>query len=72
MKNKYGQTPQEAARARVLMELHMMVTEDHYYRRSDDTDSFHREVLKHYAKINNTLAYKWGMDENTIDMKEVK
>ena len=71
MRDRNGQTPQEAARARVLFELNVMATDD-YYRRSDDTDSFHREVKKHYAKINNTLAYKWGMDENTIDMKEAK
>ena len=71
MKDKHGQTPQEAARTRVLFELNMMATND-YHRRSDDTDSFHREVQKHYAKINNTLAYKWGMDDDTINMKEVR
>ena len=71
MRNKYGQTPQEAARARVLMELHMMVTEDLYYRRSDDTDSFHREVRKHYAKINNALAEKWGLWENVLEVEKI-
>jgi hypothetical protein len=39
---------------------------------NENTSSFLKEVRKHYAKINNTLAYKWGMDEKTIDMKEVK
>ena len=78
MRNKYGQTPQEVTRANVLQQLRFMATNDEVswsqtmdiY--NENTPSFLREVRKHYAKINNTLAYKWGMDENTIDMKEVK
>ena len=78
MRNKYGQTPQEVTRANVLQQLRFMATNDEVswsqtmdiY--NENTSSFLREVRKHYAKINNTLAYKWGMDENTIDMKEVK
>ena len=75
MRNKYGQTPQEVTRANVLQQLRFMATNEEYTELSlynEDTSSFLREVRKHYAKINNTLAYKWGMDENTIDMKEVK
>jgi hypothetical protein len=78
MRNKYGQTPQEVTRANVLQQLRFMATNDEVswsqtmdiY--NENTSSFLREVRKHYAKINNTLAYKWGMDENTIDMKEIK
>ena len=78
MRNKYGQTPLEVTRANVLQQLRFMATNDEVswsqtmdiY--NENTESFLREVRKHYAKINNTLAYKWGMDENTIDMKEVK
>ena len=78
MRNKYGQTPLEVTRANVLQQLRFMATNDEVswsqtmdiY--NENTSSFLREVRKHYAKINNTLAYKWGMDENTIDMKEIK
>jgi len=78
MRNKYGQTPQEVTRANVLQQLRFMATNDEVswsqtmdiY--NENTESFLREVRKHYAKINNSLAYRWGMDENTIDMKEVK
>ena len=78
MRNKYGQTPQDVTRAKVLQQLRFMATNDEVswsqtmdiY--NENTESFLREVRKHYAKINNTLAYKWGMDENTIDMKEIK
>jgi len=78
MRNKYGQTPLEVTRANVLQQLRFMATNDEVswsqtmdiY--NENTESFLREVRKHYAKINNTLAYKWGMDENTIDMKEIK
>ena len=73
MKNKHGQTPQEVTRANVLQQLRFMATnESGYAELSLYTSSFLKEVRKHYAKINNTLAYKWGMDEKTIDMKEVK
>lgn len=75
MRNKYGQTPQEVTRANVLQQLRFMATDDEYTElrdQNENTSLFLREVRKHYAKINNTLAYKWGMDENTIDMKEVK
>ena len=78
MRNKYGQTPQVVTRANVLQQLRFLATKDEVswsqtmdiY--NENTESFLREVRKHYAKINNTLAYKWGMDENTIDMKEIK
>ena len=78
MRNKYGQTPLEVTRAHILQQLRFMATNDEVswsqtmdiY--NENTESFLREVRKHYAKINNTLAYKWGMDENTIDMKEIK
>jgi len=75
MKNKHGQTPQEVTRANVLQQLRFMATDEEYTKlrdQNENTSSFLREVRKHYAKINNTLAYRWGMDENTIDMKEVK
>ena len=75
MRNKYGQTPQEVTRANVLQQLRFMATDDEYTElrdQNENTSLFLREVRKHYAKINNTLAYKWGMDENTIDMKEIK
>tara|TARA_R100000988_G_C3962624_1_gene147032 strand:- start:148 stop:306 length:159 start_codon:yes stop_codon:yes gene_type:complete len=52
-----------------------MATDDEYTElrdQNENTSLFLREVRKHYAKINNSLAYRWGMDENTIDMKEVK
>ena len=75
MKNKHGQTPQEVTRANVLQQLRFMATDDEYTElrdQNENTSLFLREVRKHYAKINNTLAYRWGMDDNTIDMKEVK
>ena len=75
MKNKYGQTPQEVTRANVLQQLRFMATDEEYTKlrdQNENTSLFLREVRKHYAKINNSLAYRWGMDENTIDMKEVK
>ena len=75
MKNKHGQTPQEVTRANVLQHLRFMATDEEYTKlrdQNENTSSFLREVRKHYAKINNTLAYRWGMDDNTIDMKEVK
>ncbi len=75
MKNKHGQTPQEVTRANVLQQLRFMATDDEYTElrdQNENTSLFLREVRKHYAKINNSLAYRWGMDENTIDMKEVK
>ena len=75
MKNKHGQTPQEVTRANVLQQLRFMATDDEYTKlrdQNENTSLFLREVREHYAKINNTLAYKWGMDDNTIDMKEVK
>mgnify|MGYP003127596628 CR=1 FL=1 len=75
MKNKHGQTPQEVTRANVLQQLRFMATDDEYTKlrdQNENTSLFLREVRKHYAKINNTLAYRWGMDENTIDMKEIK
>ena len=70
MRNKYGQTPQEVARATVLFNLERMATTEGYAA-FEETPSFKREVRKHFAKINNTLAYKWRMDENTVDMKRV-
>ncbi len=75
MKNKHGQTPQEVTRANVLQQLRFMATDEEYTKlrdQNENTSSFLREVRKHYAKINNTLAYRWGMDDNTIDMKEIK
>tara|TARA_R100000654_G_scaffold67648_1_gene96274 strand:- start:74 stop:301 length:228 start_codon:yes stop_codon:yes gene_type:complete len=75
MRNKYGQTPQEVTRANVLQQLRFMATDDEYTKlrdQNENTSLFLREVREHYAKINNTLAYKWGMDDNTIDMKEIK
>jgi len=75
MKNKHGQTPQEVTRANVLQQLRFMATDDEYTKlrdQNENTSLFLREVREHYAKINNTLAYKWGMDDNTIDMKEIK
>ena len=75
MKNKYGQTPQEVTRENILRQLRFMATDEEYTKlrdQNENTSSFLREVRKHYAKINNTLAYRWGMDDNTIDMKEVK
>ena len=75
MKNKHGQTPQEVTRANVLQQLRFMATDEEYTKlrdQNENTSSFLREVRKHYAKINNTLAYRWGMHDNTIDMKEVK
>ena len=75
MKNKHGQTPQEVTRANVLQQLRFMATDEEYTKlrdQNENTSSLLREVRKHYAKINNTLAYRWGMDYNTIDMKEVK
>ena len=75
MKNKPGQTPQEVTRANVLQQLRFMATDEEYTKlrdQNENTSSFLREVRKHYAKINNTLAYRWGMDDNTIDMKEIK
>ena len=75
MKNKYGQTPQEVTRTNVLQQLRFMATDEEYTKlrdQNENTSLFLREVRKHYAKINNTLAYRWGMDDNTIDMKEVK
>ena len=75
MRNKYGQTPQEVTRANVLQQLRFMATDEEYTKlrdQNENTSSFLREVRQHYAKINNTLAYRWGMDDNTIDMKEVK
>ena len=76
MKNKPGQPPQEVTRANVLQQLRFMATHESGYGElslyNENTSSFLREVRKHHAKINNTLAYKWGMDESTIDMKEVK
>ena len=75
MKNKHGQTPQEVTRANVLQQLRFMATDDEYTElrdQNENTSLFLREVRKHYAKINNSLAYRWGMDDNTIDMKEVK
>ena len=75
MKNKYGQTPQEVTRANVLQQLRYMATNESGYGElsvyNENTSAFLREVRKHYAKINNTLAYRWGMDDNTIDMKEI-
>ena len=71
MRSKRGETPQEVARATVLFNLSQM-SRTNGYSAVEETPSFQLEVRKHYAKINNTLAYKWGMDEKTIDMKEVK
>ena len=76
IKNKHGQTPQEVTRANVLQQLRFMATNESGYAElslyNENTSSFLKEVRKLYAKMNNTLAYKWGMDEKTIDMKEVK
>jgi len=76
MKNKHGQTPEEVTRANVLQQLRFMATNESGYAElslyNENTSAFLREVRKNYAKINNTLAYKWGMDENTIDMKELR
>ena len=67
MKNKHGQTPQEVTRANVLQQLRFMATNESGYAElslyNENTSSFLKEVRKHYAKINNSLAYKWGMDE---------
>ena len=77
-RNKFGQTPQEVTRENILQQLRFMATEGkHHDELWEDTEristpTFLREVRQHYAKINNTLAYRWGMDDNTIDMKEVK
>ena len=54
MRNKYGQTPQEVARATVLFNLERMATTEGYAA-FEETPSFKREVRKHFAKINNTL-----------------
>jgi len=76
MKNKHGQTPEEVTRANVLQQLRFMATNESGYGElrlyNENTSAFLREVRKHYAKINNTLAYKWGMDDSTIDMKELR
>ena len=77
-RNKFGQTPQEVARENILQQLRFMATEGkHRDELFKDTERVNgplslQAVRQHYAKINNSLAYKWGMDENTIDMKEIE
>jgi len=70
VRDKYGQTPQDVARATVLFNLSAM-SRQNGWSAVEETQSFQLEVRKHYAKINNALAEKWGLDENTIDVKEV-
>jgi hypothetical protein len=71
--NIYGQTAVEAARARVLVELDLMATDEHgIFSVSDEGKAFYRLVRKEYAKIHNDLAKEWGMYENVIGMGDIK
>ena len=70
MRSKRGETPQEVARATVLFNLSAM-SRQNGWSAVEETPSFQLEVRKHYAKINNALAEKWGLWENVIEVEKI-
>jgi len=63
MRNKMNETPLDVARARILTEIWARGERGDNQKGSGvDTDSFDLQVQKHYAKIHNQLADKWGFD----------
>ena len=70
MRSKQGETPKEVARATVLFNLSAM-SRQNGWSAVEETQSFQLEVRKHYAKINNALAEKWGLWENVLEVEKI-
>ena len=69
MRSKQGETPKEVARAYALFALSQMTRVEGWP--AEEPPSFQLEVRKHYAKINNALAEKWGLWENVIEVEKI-
>ena len=73
MRNKNNETPLDAARARILHEIWAMAEHGDSGKGSGvDTDGFDLEVQKHYAKIHNQLADRWGFDPIHFEVLNVR
>ena len=69
MRSKRGETPKEVARGYVLFALSRMTQVEAWP--AEEPPSFQLEVRKHYAKINNALAEKWGLWENVLEVEKI-
>tara|TARA_R110000787_G_scaffold149356_3_gene263278 strand:+ start:655 stop:915 length:261 start_codon:yes stop_codon:yes gene_type:complete len=73
MRNKNNETPLDAARARILHEIWYRAEHGDSGKGSGvDTDGFDLEVQKHYAKIHNQLADRWGFDPIHFEVLNVR
>lgn len=67
MKNKYGNTPQEAARAEVLDMLEALaLTDEDRNAPHVETPSFNAAKRKHFARMYYKFAHKWKFEVGAI------
>ena len=73
MRNKNNETPLDVARARILTEIWARADQgDNQKGSGDNTDSFDLQVQKHYAKIHNQLADRWGFDPINFEVLHIR
>ena len=73
MRNKNNETPLDVARARILTNLWARgMRGDSQKGSGEDTDSFDLQVQKHYAKIHNQLADRWGFDPINFEVLHIR
>ena len=61
MRNQYGNTPQEQARAEVLDMLEALAKERGFSPHVE-TSSFAKVKRKHFARLYYKLAYQWNIE----------